>query len=399
MASVDVNFTATLELFRTIFEQVPDAIILVNSFEHIILANAKTDSLFGYRRDELISKPVAKLLPTRHQEAHQAEIHKFMARLAVNRFMGENRNVVGLCCDGQKVHLNIQLTPLAIDNENLVLAVIRDVTESRRTEKERSKSIEALKNLTDHLIGLNEEKNRLLGFAAHDLRNPLHSIILATELLLSGLEEGHPPEDRRPLLSDILQTTLFMVNLVDGLLDLAAIESGKFRLNLAPMSAADKLADCGLIMAPLARVKGVLLEIHLPKDPIPLVIADGSKFIQILNNLLGNAIKFSRQRGRVKAWVEARNGGVSVFISDEGPGIPKEQQQRIFQPFQRGLHEPGMEGSVGLGLAIVKRIVDEHGGRIWVESQLGVGSTFEVWLPLSEKDHGPQSTPTEQTPT
>ncbi len=227
---------------------------------------------------------------------------------------------------------------------------------------------------------LNAEKNRYLGMAAHDLRNPLHAILTSSEFLLEIVTEG----EMREFLEVIRDTSLFMSRLVDDLLDVAKIEAGELKLEYEPVDIAALIERNAAINQPLAARKQIQIEYRL--ESVPRALVDPAKIQQVLNNLIGNAVKFSPPGSRVEVRLEAQGEAFHISVRDWGVGMTPEQQERLFRPFQRGQSGTGGEKSTGLGLSIVKRIVEGHGGKIWFESEAGKGTTFHISIPLRPKE-------------
>lgn len=226
------------------------------------------------------------------------------------------------------------------------------------------------------LTQLNQEKNRFLGIAAHDLRNPLHAILMLSDFLLDECTEG----EQKEFLEEIRSSSTFMARLIDDLLDVAKIESGQVALELAMCDINDLLEATIKRQNLMASRKQV--EINLVGQPLPPALIDISKIEQVLNNLIGNALKFSLPGGQIDVRVRAADERFEIEVQDWGVGIPPEIQSRLFTAFAKGQTGTAGERSTGLGLVIVKRIVQAHGGEIHVESRLGEGSTFTVQLPI-----------------
>lgn len=231
------------------------------------------------------------------------------------------------------------------------------------------------------LSRLNDEKNRFLGMAAHDLRNPLDVILTYSELLL---DEAAPRLDRDQVafIGTIRSSSELMLHIIEDLLDLAKIESGKLELDLARVDLA-RLAEHNVIMSRvLAAKKGTGIELRIDGGPFPMLI-DPPKIEQVLNNLIGNAVKFSPPGSTVEVRLTRGDGRVVIAVADQGPGVPPDELDRLFRPFERTrVRSTAGEKSTGLGLAIVKRIVEGHHGEIRVESGPGgKGSAFVVTLP------------------
>jgi two-component system, OmpR family, sensor kinase len=229
---------------------------------------------------------------------------------------------------------------------------------------------------------LNEEKNRFLGAAAHELRSPLNAILSYSDFLLDEAEGAK----QREFLTVIRNSSEFMAHLVDDLLDVAKIEAGVLLLDYSAVDLADLLARNAALNRPLAARKQVEIDYH--SQALPTAVVDSAKLEQVLNNLIGNAINFSPAGSRVEVCLESAGGSFVIHVKDQGPGISPEQRARLFQPFQRG--QPGLRGekSTGLGLAIVKRIVEGHNGKMEIDSQHGHGTTFSVSIPLRPSDEG-----------
>lgn len=237
---------------------------------------------------------------------------------------------------------------------------------------------ELVRNNTE-LERLNREKTRFLGMAAHDLRTPLGAIA-AYAGFLDEDAGALLNEEQREFLSTIQESSRFMLHLINELLDLSTIESGNLTLKCEPCDLPALLRHSVMLNRTLASRKSIRLDLRLDTMPQALPL-DRSKIEQVLNNLIGNAVKFSPPGATITVSAESRGEEVVVAVADHGPGIPAAELQRIFVPFQKGSVRPTAgESSTGLGLAISKRIVEGHEGRIWVESQVGLGSTFYISL-------------------
>jgi len=235
--------------------------------------------------------------------------------------------------------------------------------------------------LYQQLVELNELKNKFLGIAAHDLRNPIAVVKSYISLLLNGLL-GEVTAPQREIMQNMNTACLTMLALIDDLLDVSAIESGRLDLRPEIVDLAQYLRGCHASNSLLARAKGIELELDLSPDP-PKVTMDPSRINQVLNNLVTNAIKFSHPKTKVIVGAKVVGNEVRISVADQGQGIPEKEIAGIFSPFARGSVRPTAgEKSTGLGLAIVKRMVEAHGGQIMVKSKVGQGSTFTFTLPL-----------------
>jgi signal transduction histidine kinase len=231
------------------------------------------------------------------------------------------------------------------------------------------------------LSRLNELKNRFLGMAAHDLRNPLAAIQSYSEFLIEEAGAQLSPEHQE-FVATIYASSRFMANLVNDLLDISTIESGQLRLDLEVVDLIALIRRNVELNSILAHKKGITLTFASDGD-IPPMVLDVSKIEQVINNLVSNAIKYSYPDSPVSIRLARQAERVVLSVADEGQGIPAEEMDKLFEYFGRtSVQSTAGEPSTGLGLAIARNIVVGHGGEIWAESQVGEGSTFYVSLPI-----------------
>jgi signal transduction histidine kinase len=233
------------------------------------------------------------------------------------------------------------------------------------------------------LSEMNRMKNRFVGLVAHDLRNPLVSIRGLSELLLN---DGMDPlsEQQRDFLATIYSASNSMLTLVNDILDMAVMESGNLKLQVRRQSLSRLIRERVKVNAIPAREKRISLEEQL--STLPHLPFDRNRISQVLDNLIGNAIKFSPEQARIAVSLSRRNGTAVVSVHDEGLGIAREDQARLFSDNPGLRNEPtGGEKSTGMGLTIVRKIIEEHKGTLTVESEVGAGSTFSFTLPLEGK--------------
>lgn len=223
-------------------------------------------------------------------------------------------------------------------------------------------------------------RDEVLGVVSHDLQNPLSAIVMGASVLTE-----HPPADpdgRRQLLRMISESAAWMQRLIRDLLDMSAIEAGRLSIERRPEQAHAIVASAVRMLESAVAERAVALEISVPND-LPLIDVDAARIEQVLVNLLGNAIKFTASGGRIAVRATAGPSAVEVSVADCGIGIPLEEQAHVFERYYRARHATRRRGA-GLGLAIAKGIIDQHGGRIWVESTVGEGSVFTFTLPLAQ---------------
>src|SRR5690606_27162939 len=221
-------------------------------------------------------------------------------------------------------------------------------------------------------------RDEMLSVVAHDLRNPLNAIILGVEGVLEDLSQTQLPAEFQTL-QTVRVSARRMDRLIHDLLEVARIESGKLRIEPHPERISLLIHEAVAMMRPLAAAQGLELVCEVDRT-IPLVEVDGARILQVISNLIGNAIKFTLKGGNVRIQAELAASEVLVVVSDTGAGIAPEQLPHLFARHWQGSDRD--RRGIGLGLAIAKGIIESHRGRIWVESQRGVGSRFYFTIPL-----------------
>ena len=260
----------------------------------------------------------------------------------------------------------------------------KEVLARIRTHLQNRALVEQQKSLVDQLSRANAAKNRFLGMAAHDLRNPLASIRGLAEFLQEGAV-GPLTAEQMDLVNTIHDASQSMLVMVNELLDVAAIEAGELKLTWVPQNLADLISKTVSLTNMEAAKKGTHVEFNPPATPLVLAI-DPAKMKQVLGNLLSNAVKYSPPGStvRVSAQVDSPPVTCSFAVRDEGPGIPEGERDRLFKDFSRLSVKPtGGEKCTGLGLAICRKIVEAHHGTIVAENLPARGCEFRVTLPVS----------------
>ncbi len=231
------------------------------------------------------------------------------------------------------------------------------------------------------LTTTNHQLNQFIGMAAHDLRNPLSAVIGFSAFLMRG-SHGPLTDQQRVFVDRIKASSEFMLRLVNDLLDVTKIESGHLALDAAAVDLVTLITGTVSLNRILGSEKGIAITMESDRPTLRAVV-DAHRLEQVLNNLLTNAIKFSHPETTIVVTVAVKDGQALVSVRDRGQGIPAEEIEKLFQPFGvTSVKGTAGEKSTGLGLLIAKKVVDAHRGRIWVESEVGVGSTFFVSLPL-----------------
>jgi signal transduction histidine kinase len=247
-----------------------------------------------------------------------------------------------------------------------------------------NRTSEKLGQLYRQLEAASEHKSRFLANMSHELRTPLNAILGYSELLQDGIY-GALPAKAEGVLERLASNGKHLLSLVNDILDLSKIEAGQLRLSLEDYQMAAVMETVVAATESLAQAKGLAL-VRSAASGLPAGYGDARRLTQVLLNLVGNAIKFT-EKGEIEIAATASDGHFHLAVRDTGPGIGEADRQRIFEEFEQVENATTRaKGGTGLGLAISKRIVEMHGGKIWVESTLGQGSTFRITLPVYAQD-------------
>jgi PAS domain S-box-containing protein len=359
------------EEFRKFIEAAPDAIVIINKDGKIILVNAQTEQLFGYKRSELLGLPLETLLPHHFRKVHVQHRTQYASNPQA-RPMGAGLDLYARRKDGSEFPVDVSLSPIETNNGQLISSIIRDITERKRAEEETLKALQKEKEL-------NELKTHFVSMVSHEFRNPLTAIIGFADLLRTFSQQV-TEEKRFEYLRRIDAAAKQMTYLLNDVLIIGRAESGKLEFNPKSLDIENFCRDLVEEIKLSAGQQHVL--VFSSQGQFPKACIDKNLLRHVLTNLLSNAVKYSPQDSTVTFELSCQDEEAIFKIKDEGIGIPLEDQQRLFESFHRGNNVGKIPGT-GLGLTIVKNAVDLHKGQISVESEVGVGTTFIVKIPLN----------------
>ncbi|HEU0012925.1 MAG TPA: ATP-binding protein [Longimicrobium sp.] len=355
------------EKFAGIIAISADAVVSVDEEQRIVLFNQGAEQIFGWTADEIIGQRLEVLIPHRLRPTHEQHVRRFGEGSVSARRMGERGQVMGQRRNGETFPADASISRLDLGGTRLFTAVVRDVTERRRAE-------EALARQADELARSNAELEQFAYVASHDLQEPLRMVASYTQLLARRYR-GRLDDDADEFISYAVDGVTRMQALINDLLAYSRV--GRREITITRVDLGALLARVLVILGPAIEEAGAAVT----HDPLPTVHADAGQLGQLLQNLVGNALKFhGDDPPRVHVGAERGDGEWHLWVADNGIGIDPEFQDRIWVIFQR-LHSRAEYPGTGIGLAICKKIVERHGGRIWLDSAPGRGATFHFTLP------------------
>lgn len=366
------------EYFHSVIEAAPSGMLMIDQHGTIILANALITQQFGYSQKQLLGSPIETLIPERNRSDQSRERTAFFAA-PEPRMMGNGENMFGLRSDGTEFPVEIGLNPLTTEEGTFILASVVDVTTRKRAEA-------TIQTYMEELHRSNQELDEFAHIAAHDLKEPLRGIYNYSEILLEDYG-SKLNEDAKAKCETLVRLSKRMQALIESLYYFA--RAGRSQLAMVPTDLQEVLD--GILESLDFSLKESGVEIRIPR-PLPVKNCDSVRTGEVFRNLITNAVKYNNKNEK---WVEIgylkagdgnkgnlfqESGSTTFYVRDNGIGIPEKHLSSIFRIFKRLHTADKFGGGTGAGLTITKKLVERHGGEIWVESDYGNGTTFYFTL-------------------
>lgn len=374
---------------QTILNTMGDGMVTLHALGGIVESvNPAIEQMFGYTSAELMGKSFGFLIPELDQNHHLVSLEHYGVS-AEARAMGQRREAMGFRKDGSSFPLEIVFSEMTLGNQLYFTGMLRDISARKQAQAERFQMDEALQIKNIELEAAraiadkaNLAKSEFLSSMSHELRSPLNAILGFAQLMDSGLPP--PTATQRASIEQILKAGWYLLELINEILDLALIESGRLSMSMEPVSLQAVLLDCQTMMEPRANTRGIQMRFPSFKAP-SFVEADRTRLKQVFVNLLTNAIKYNRQDGSVDITLRpAGKTRMHISVRDTGEGLSAKKLAQLFQPFNRLGQEGGEQEGTGIGLVVSKRLVELMGGSIGAHSTVGVGSDFWIELNLAD---------------
>ena len=365
-----MNKTLPPELFSGLLAIAADAVIAVDEEQRIIFFNEGAERIFGWRAAEIGGQRLEVLLPERFRATHEGHVQRFGEAHGRARLMGDRQQISGLRKNGEEFPAEAAIQRVEVSGGSIYATVLRDISARQRAEDALHQAIHA--------------RDDMIGIVSHDLRNPANAVKMLVKSILGGSARHLIPADVADRLRIVHQAAEQMDALIQDLLDMTRMEGGALTVSAKAVDADWLVARSVEALRPLAEAAQVSLATSLDEEPLTLLV-DPDRVLQLLSNVVGNAIKFTPAGGSVSLSVHATPDGALFAVKDTGIGIAGAQLERVFDRFTQlpSAHGLGPRHGAGLGLPISRGIVEAHGGRIWIESQTGNGTLVQFLLPAS----------------
>jgi PAS domain S-box-containing protein len=365
---------------RQILESALDAFVGMDSNGLIMDWNAQAEITFGWLRSEATGQMLSKMIiPERYRDAHERGLRHFLAA-GEGPVLNKRIEITALHRDGREFPVELTISAISGGGTHCFVAFVRDITERKRFQEE----LLAAKAAAEQS---NRAKDEFLANMSHEIRTPMNGILGMTELML----DTELTIEQREHLGLVRLSAESLLSVINDVLDFSKIEAGKMELELIPFDLRESLGETMMALSFRAHQKGLELVYEVQPEVPEALLGDPGRIRQILINLVGNAIKFT-EHGEIFVCVDEQSprsatAALHFAVKDTGVGVPMEKQEQIFDAFSQADGSMTRKyGGSGLGLTICVRLVEMMGGRVWLESQPGQGSTFHFTAQLALQD-------------
>lgn len=357
--------------FRTVAETASDAIIMIDEASKIIFINPAAETIFGYAVEEMRGKPLTMLMPEYLRHIHRQSLDRYV-NTGEKHISWRSVELPGLHKSGQEIPLELSFGEFIREGRHFFTGIARDISKRKQLEQ-------AIRVRAEELAEANRIKDEFLATLSHEMRTPLTSILGWAHLLQAGTLND---ETSTRALEAIQRNAKSQAQLIEDLLDVSRVITGKLRLEVRPTNLASVIEAAVDAVRPAAEAKGLQLTATL--DHSVIVSADPDRLQQVIWNLLSNSIKFTGAHGRIEIEFERADAHAQIIVRDTGVGISPDFLPHVFERFrQADSTSTRFYGGLGLGLALVRHLVEMHGGTVQALSPgQGMGSTFMVTLPI-----------------
>jgi two-component system, LuxR family, sensor kinase FixL len=379
----DISDTKELEankvFLQTLIENIPDGLVTIDIGGTMLRVNRPAERMFGYAAEELVGRNVSMLMPEPHHDAHDGYLAAFCRTGKGSLVTGAGREVTGLRKDGSVFAVDLSVSQMWVGGQRIFAGLMRDISARKAMERDKQQ-------FADDLARSNQELDDFAYIASHDLKEPLRGVANNANFLKEDYqdlldERGVKRVARMVFLCQRLE------RLVDDLLYFSRL--GRQKLAVQPTNLNEVIKDIQLML----REQDAEIVIE---RPLPTIVCDLPRVTEVFRNLISNAIKYNKaKRKRVEVGYSAEEGDdpdarpeLVFHVRDNGIGIPREFHREVFRIFKRLNEEDDSVRGTGVGLTFVQKIVERHRGRIWLESQVGVGTTFYFTLNAPQEAQG-----------
>ncbi|MDO8788385.1 MAG: PAS domain S-box protein [Sulfuritalea sp.] len=379
LRETNINLRVSEQKLAVTLNSIGDAVITTDIEARITLMNPLAEQLTGWTRAKAVGRPMDEVFHIINKETRQRAATPVNASLAHGTTKGLAGHTLLIARDGGEHDIADSCAPIC-DRDGKVLGavlVFRDISEEFAVQQALQEKNVDLENAKSMAEKISLAKSTFLSSMSHELRTPLNAILGFAQLLEAGSPQ--PTDNQLFKLHQITKAGWYLLELINEILDLAVIESGKLSLSRESVSLSEIMSECQSMIEPQAQKRGISMD-FLVIDPAWYANIDRTRTKQALINLLSNAIKYNRENGTVEVKCTSTPDRLHICIKDSGDGLSAQQLLQLFQPFNRLGQEDGAEEGTGIGLVVTKQLIELMGGTINVASTVGVGSEFQIEL-------------------